>query len=180
MKAEYDNMDTKMKAAVDWFRKDVAAMEARGSGRVSPDLISHVPVALPDRSARLSDIATIGVRDGTTLIITMFEDQDTKHVEKALYAAKIPNVVPQKVDHRTIKVPLPKPTVDARTEFVKIAAKQAEDVRVQLRKIESVGIKRAAPAKHSKNYEQFHKLMKNYSEDLNTILTSMKKSMGVK
>ena len=34
--------------------------------------------------------------------------QSLKHVEKALYAAKIPHVVPQRIDYRTLKIPMPK------------------------------------------------------------------------
>jgi ribosome recycling factor len=31
-----------------------------------------------------------------------------KHVEKGLYDAKLPNIVPHKHDSRTIKIPIPK------------------------------------------------------------------------
>ena len=31
-----------------------------------------------------------------------------KHVERAIYEAKLPNLVPQRHDERTIKIPVPK------------------------------------------------------------------------
>lgn len=34
--------------------------------------------------------------------------QSLKHVEKAIYSAKIPHVAPQRLDARTIKIPMPK------------------------------------------------------------------------
>ena len=54
-------------------------MEARGMGRVSPDILKPVRVALPGASeggapTPLLDIATVGIRDGTTLLVTAFEE----------------------------------------------------------------------------------------------------------
>ena len=68
-----------MVAAVDWFKREVATMEARGMGRVSPDILKPVRVALPGASeggalTPLLDIAIVGIRDGTTLLVTAFEE----------------------------------------------------------------------------------------------------------
>ena len=75
--AEYEKADEKMKVAVDWLRREVATMEARGSGRVTPDLLKPVRVVLagtPKDSppVPLTDVATVGIRDGTVLIVTVF------------------------------------------------------------------------------------------------------------
>ena len=66
-----------MSAAVEWYRKEVAGLETRASGRVTPALLSPVRVELPGKGkdlARLEDVATVGVRDGSTLVITVFEE----------------------------------------------------------------------------------------------------------
>ena len=34
--------------------------------------------------------------------------QSLKYVEQAIYDAKLPSITPQKVDSRTIKIPIPK------------------------------------------------------------------------
>lgn len=39
-------------------------------------------------------------------IVTL--SQNLKYVEKAIYAAKLPNVIPQKVDGRTLKIVIPR------------------------------------------------------------------------
>lgn len=89
----------------------------RASGRVTPALLSPVKVSLPDHgdAVRLEEIATVGVRDGTVLWVVAFEEQVRtfavlflKHIESALYDAKLPSVVPQRVDSRTVKIPIPK------------------------------------------------------------------------
>lgn len=74
---EYGKCESKMKAAVEWYRKEVGGLETRASGRVTPALLSPVRVTIPARgsdSLRLEDIATVGVKDGSTLIVTVFEE----------------------------------------------------------------------------------------------------------
>ncbi|KAF4607804.1 hypothetical protein EYR40_000139 [Pleurotus pulmonarius] len=153
---EYAKAEEKMKLAADWFKKECAAVETRASGRITPAILDPVRVVLPDSkgAVRLDHIATVGVREGSTLLITLFEEKNMKHVEQALYAAKIPNVVPQKQDDRTIKIPIPRPTVEARTALYTAATRQAEDSRVQLRKHLQASLKRGKFEKHSVELEE--------------------------
>jgi hypothetical protein len=87
---EYARADAKMVASVEWFRREVAQLEARASGRVTPRLLAPVrvsPSAPPSTSesesgtgtgmqkVRLEEVATVGVRDGSTLIVTVFDPQ---------------------------------------------------------------------------------------------------------
>ena len=75
---EYKNAEAKMQAVLDWFRKEVAALETRATGRVTPALLSPVRVKLPGasdaRGVRLEEVATVGVKEGTTLLVTVFEE----------------------------------------------------------------------------------------------------------
>ncbi|KAL5498536.1 hypothetical protein ACEPAH_1890 [Sanghuangporus vaninii] len=182
--AEYERADGKMKTSIDWFRREVAAKELQGSGRVTPDILKPVRVALPDmpegETCSLTELATVGVREGTTLIVTVFAEDTLKHVEKSIYAARIPHVAPQKVDNRTLKIPLPKPTVDARAELVKSAAKLAEETRVQLRRIEQASVKKGDYKKHSLEVDEFRELLQKYLSEVDKILADMKKSLSVK
>jgi ribosome recycling factor len=75
-RAEYAKADEKMKAAVEWYRKECAAVESRATGRVTPAVLDPVRVKLPDsdREFRLDELATVGVRDGSTLLITIFQE----------------------------------------------------------------------------------------------------------
>lgn len=78
--AEYARAEEKMKGAVDRFRKDVAALEVRASGRVTPAVLAPVRVTVPEnkggdgRPHRLEELATVGVREGTTLLVTVFDE----------------------------------------------------------------------------------------------------------
>ena len=74
---EYRKCEEKMVAAVEWYRKEVAKMGNRASGRVTPEILAPVLVKIPERGAngvRIEEVATVGVKDGSVLIVTVFED----------------------------------------------------------------------------------------------------------
>ena len=73
---EYQKTEEKMRGAVEWFRKQLVTAETRGSGRVMPDMLNGVMVQLTADAppVPLTHIATIGVREGTTLVVTVFEE----------------------------------------------------------------------------------------------------------
>lgn len=75
--SEYDKVATKMVAAVDWLRKEVAGIKARGLGHVTPVILDPVRLVLPEnpKESRLEEFATVGVRDGSNLIVTLYEDK---------------------------------------------------------------------------------------------------------
>ena len=72
---EYVKAETTMTTAAEWFRKECASSEVRASGRVTPALLSPVRVKLPSggKEYKLEELATVGVRDGTTLLVTLFD-----------------------------------------------------------------------------------------------------------
>ncbi|KAG6887654.1 hypothetical protein C0992_011324 [Termitomyces sp. T32_za158] len=195
---EYSKAESTMKTSVDWYRKECATIESRASGRVTPALLSSVRVKLPDADSemRLEEVATVGVREGSTLLITAFEEDTLKYIEQSIYDAKIPGATPQKQDARTIRIPMPKPTVDARLALYTTAQRKAEEIRVQVRKQHQASLKRGKYEKHSveleevsmnlfffvlnSHFQQFQKLTDRYVGEVDKILASLKKATGAK
>lgn len=76
----YHKAEESMNVALERYRKEVSNLEMRANGRVTPALLAPVRVKLPNhpgadgKGARLEEIATVGVREGTTLLITVFEE----------------------------------------------------------------------------------------------------------
>jgi ribosome recycling factor len=73
---EYDKADKAMSASVAWFKKECAVLETRASGYARPGMISSVRVKIPEQpDMRLEELATIGVREGTTFLVTLYDPQ---------------------------------------------------------------------------------------------------------
>ncbi|KAG1841778.1 hypothetical protein F4604DRAFT_1664036 [Suillus subluteus] len=104
----YEKSEAKMSSAVERYRKEIAGLETCASGRITPALLSPVRIELPGKGedlVKLEEAATVGARDGPTLIIMVFGEHNTV----ALYAANILNNFPhwQRQDSRTVKIPIP-------------------------------------------------------------------------
>ncbi|KIJ15328.1 hypothetical protein PAXINDRAFT_169134 [Paxillus involutus ATCC 200175] len=172
-----------MTTAVEWYRKEVAAFETRASGRITPALLAPVRVEAYGKGSeavKLEEVATVGIKDGSLLIVTVFDENNMKAVEQGIYSAKLPNIVPQRQDSRTIKIPVPKPTVEARNALVSTAQRMAEDVRIQVRKIHQASIKKGKYEKHSIELEEFQKLTDKNVAEVDKIFAQMKKAAGTK
>ncbi|KIK91293.1 hypothetical protein PAXRUDRAFT_35002 [Paxillus rubicundulus Ve08.2h10] len=182
-RVEYSKAESKMAAAVEWYRKEVAAFETRASGRITPALLAPVRVegyGKGSETVKLEEVATVGIKDGSLLIVTVFDENNMKAVEQGIYSAKLPNIVPQRQDPRTIKIPVPRPTVEARNALVSTAQRMAEDVRVQVRKIHQASIKKGKYEKHSIELEEFQKLTDKNVAQVDKIFAQMKKATGTK
>ncbi|PBL01845.1 ribosome recycling factor [Armillaria gallica] len=173
--AEHDKCQDKMKSTVDWLRRDCADAAARASGRVTPALLANVCV----QGQKLEQVATVGVRDGSMLVVTVFEEDNLKHVEAAIYDAKLPSITPQRQDTRTLRIPVPKPTLDAKSSVVAAAGKNAEEARVQCRKLHQTSVKKGKYEKRSVELEVFQDLLDKYVAEIDKILVDMKKTLGV-
>ncbi|KII91158.1 hypothetical protein PLICRDRAFT_105335 [Plicaturopsis crispa FD-325 SS-3] len=174
--AEYEKCTEKMSASFKWFQKECAGLETRATGRVTPALLDPVRVSLGSGgSARLNEVATVGVRSGTILTITAFDETTLKSIETGIWDAKIPNVSPQRQDARTLIVPVPKPTVDSRVALYNVAHRQAEETRVQIRKHHQASVKRGKYEKHSIELEEFQKLNDRFIADIDKTLAELKK-----
>lgn len=164
-----------MKLSVEWLRKDCAEASTRAAGRVTPALLASVRVL----GQKLEEVATVGVRDGTVLVVTVFDEEKLKHVEAAIYDAKIPSVTPQRQDARTLRIPVPKPTLDAKSSVVAAAGKKAEEARVQCRKWHQVSVRKGKYDKRSVELEVFQDLLDKHIAYIDKIVADMKKTLGV-
>lgn len=81
IQSEYDKTSERMTSTVEWFRKEVAATIARGTGHVSTSILDGVRVLWKaevhenEREMRLNEVATVGVRDGNCILVTLHDDE---------------------------------------------------------------------------------------------------------
>ncbi|KZT55212.1 ribosome recycling factor [Calocera cornea HHB12733] len=181
---ELTKVETKMKGVVDWYKREVGNMETRGSGRVTPALLDGVRVNLEGGTSggtRLDEVATVGVREGNVLVVTLFEESTMKAVKTSLQSDRY-NFNPQPVDERTIRIPVPRPTAEARGELAKAAARLAEDARIKVRAAREAGNKAFKAAgvidKRAPPYVKCQKLTDDHIEQIDQILQGVRKSLG--
>ncbi|KIY48444.1 ribosome recycling factor [Fistulina hepatica ATCC 64428] len=167
-----------MKGPVDYFRKECSLVEVRASGRVMPAVLDPVRVKMGNAVSRLHDLATIGVRDGSMLLVTLFDEQNMKAVEGAIYEAKLPGIVPQRLDVRTIKIPVARPTVETRNNLLAGAQRKAEEARVHIRKHLKTSVKKGCYEKHSIELEEFNKVAHKYIAEVDKILVDLKTAIS--
>lgn len=75
-KGEIDKTSKKMTSTVEWYRKEMSLLTNRALGRVTPAILDSVRVQLPDVDVplKLSEVATVGVKEGTVLVVTAFDE----------------------------------------------------------------------------------------------------------
>ncbi|PBK88253.1 hypothetical protein ARMGADRAFT_1084890 [Armillaria gallica] len=155
--AEHEKCEDKLKALVEWPRRDCADASARAAGRVMSALLANVRV----KEQKLEEEATVGVRDGSMLVVTVFDEENLKHVEAVIYDAKIASVTPQRQD-TNIENPW----------------KKAEDTRVQCRRLHQASVKKGEYDKRSIEL-QFQDLLDKHIADIDKIVADMKKTLGL-
>ncbi|KAJ1302094.1 hypothetical protein OPQ81_000925 [Rhizoctonia solani] len=174
----------KMDTTLEWFKRELAQMESRVSGRVVPSLLDPVRVKLKDAGGapvRLDQVSTVGVRDGNVLVITLFDEANMKDVETSIVNAQIPNMNPQRADARTLRIVVPKPTMEARQAVVTSASKMAEDTKVKVRASRESGMKALKGmgyAKHSKFADELQKATDKHIKDIDALIAKLKKSIS--
>lgn len=81
-----EQTEGKMRSAVDHFVKELGTLETRASGRVNPSLLD--PIRIPSADGRgklkLNEVATVGVKEGHTLVITLFDDKVSQYISVLL------------------------------------------------------------------------------------------------
>jgi ribosome recycling factor len=103
------------------------------TGRANPSLLSGITVSYYGADTPLQQVANIGVEEGRTLTINVFDRQLIQEVEKAILASDLglnPSTAGQ-----VIRLPLPPLTEETRRDLVKVVRGEAEQARVAIRNI---------------------------------------------
>ncbi len=103
------------------------------TGRANPSLLDRVTVEYYGSPTPLKSLANISTPDASTITIQPFDRTTLNLIEKAISLSDV-GLTPNN-DGSTIRLNIPQLTSDRRKEFVKLAAKYAEEGRVGIRNI---------------------------------------------
>jgi ribosome recycling factor len=120
----------RMSKCVATFQADMKKLR---TGRAHPSLIEHLKVDYYGSEVPLSQVASINVEEGRTLVIAPWEKNVVQAIEKAIHKSDL-GLNPVTAG-TIIRVPMPPLTEERRREVVKVARQDAENARVAVRNV---------------------------------------------
>jgi ribosome recycling factor len=103
------------------------------TGRANPSILDRVMVEYYGSPTPLKSLANVSTPDASTITIQPFDRSSLNLIEKAISLSDI-GLTPSN-DGSIIRLNIPPLTSDRRKEFVKVAAKYAEEGKVAVRNI---------------------------------------------
>jgi len=120
----------RMEQAIERFKGELGKLS---TGRASLVLLDGVRVDYYGNPAPLSQVATLGVPDSSTITIQPWDASMLKLIEKSLRASSL-GLNPAN-DGKTIRLNIPPLTGERRSQIVKILKKYEEECKVSIRNV---------------------------------------------
>ncbi len=103
------------------------------TGRAHASLLDHVMVSYYGNETPLNQVASVGIADARTLLVTPWERNMVGPIEKAILKSDL-GLNPASAG-TTIRVPLPPLTEERRRDMVKIVRHEGEGAKVAIRNV---------------------------------------------
>ncbi|WP_071191716.1 ribosome recycling factor [Trichormus sp. NMC-1] len=154
------------------------------TGRANASLLDKVQVEYYGTPTALKSLANISTPDASTILIQPYDKSSLNIVEKAISLSDI-GITPSN-DGSVIRLNIPPLTSDRRKEFVKMAAKYAEEGRVGIRNIRRDALdsirkqEKAAEMSEDESRDQQDKLQKltnKYTARIDELLADKEKDI---
>ena len=103
------------------------------TGRAHTSLLDHITVEYYGSETPLSQVSNIGIEDARTLMVTVWEKDMVKVVEKAIMSSDLglnPNTAGS-----VLRIPMPALTEERRRDLVKVVKGEGEQAKVAIRNI---------------------------------------------
>ena len=130
LKDEYKIYEDKMKKSIESVANDFAAVRA---GRANASVLNRINVDYYGTPTPIQQIASVGSPDPRTLLITPWDANALKGIEKAIQESDL-GINPQN-DGRVIRLVFPQLTEERRKELAKQVKKYGEESKVAIRNI---------------------------------------------
>lgn len=103
------------------------------TGRAHTSLLDHITVEYYGSEVPLNQVSNVGVEDSRTLIVTPWEKDMVKVIEKAIMGSDL-GLNPSSAG-TVIRVPLPALTEERRKDMIRVVRHEAEGARIAVRNI---------------------------------------------
>ncbi|MFZ1827550.1 MAG: ribosome recycling factor [Candidatus Competibacteraceae bacterium] len=120
----------RMTKSVDSLKQELTKLR---TGRAHSSLLDHITVSYYGNDTPLNQVASVGVADARTLLVTPWEKNMVGPIEKAIMKSDLGlNPVTAGL---AIRVPLPPLTEERRRDLVKVVRHEGEGAKVAIRNI---------------------------------------------
>jgi ribosome recycling factor len=169
-------IENRMRASLDAFKRELAGLR---TGRANAQMLDPVQVLVYGSKMPLNQVATVTVPEPRMISVQVWDRGNVQVVDKALREANL-GVNPV-VDGTMIRLPIPAPTAERRTELVKQAHKYAESHRIAVRNVRRDGMDllkklekdgKMGEDDHKKNSAKVQELTDKLVKEIDQILAS--------
>ena len=130
-------LDEIKKDASSRMSKSVASLQQEltkiRTGRAHTSLLDHITVEYYGSQVPLNQVSNVGIEDSRTLVVTPWEKDMVKPIEKAIMSSDL-GLNPATAG-TVIRVPLPALTEERRKSMIRVVRSEAEDGRIAIRNI---------------------------------------------
>jgi ribosome recycling factor len=116
--------------AINFFKKEIARLR---TGRANPNVLDGIQVEAYGTKTPLNGLATINVPDGQSILVSPWDKNVLKEIERAIVGANLGLGVINEGDK--IRLTVPKMTEENRKELVKKLNEYKEASRITIRQI---------------------------------------------
>jgi len=128
LKGMFTEINTRMAAAVDRVRRDMAGVR---TGRASVSLLDHIQVEAYGSKMPLNQVATLSIPEPSLIVVQPFDPSTMAAIERGIRISDL-GLNPAN-DGKVVRVPIPSLTDDRRKELSRHVHKQAEEGRNAVR-----------------------------------------------
>lgn len=122
------NLQAELEKNFEFFKNEISTLSV---GRATPHLVENVMVEYYGTPTPLKGLATIGIPDPRTITIQAFDRGVLKDIEKAINLAQLGFNPVNTGD--LIRINIPQPTAERRTDLAKLLNKLLENARIGVR-----------------------------------------------
>lgn len=122
--------ERRMQGALESVRREFSTIR---TGRANPAILDRIEVEVYGSRMALRSVANVGAPEPRLLMVTPFDPNSIKAIERAIENADI-GLNPQN-DGKVLRLPIPELTEERRRELIRLARHMAEEGRVSVRNV---------------------------------------------
>jgi ribosome recycling factor len=120
----------RMKKSIEAVRDELRRLR---TGRAQTSLLEHITVEYYGSDVPITQVASVGVEDARTLVVSPWEKSMVQAVEKAIITSDL-GLTPATAG-TVIRVPLPPMTEERRRDLMKVVRSEGENGKIAIRNI---------------------------------------------